>query len=182
MATQERNPRIGFQADSTREICAHDVLDDLQLDGLHDVGQRLKANKQERARLSAKANALLKAGREAKLTCDALAHEMGLTRASIFKRAGGKQELRGTSHPKAESAATAAKQAEIKAQLQALRTDIEDNRRQGEWLNIEANGLIGAAYGLGLTCRQVGAAMGMSNVSVYLRGGKCGPKPGRRRS
>jgi len=177
MATQEHNPPIGFRADGARERSAHDVLDGLQLDGLHDVGERLKANKQEQARLSAKTNVLLKAGREAKLTCDALAHEMGLTRASIFKRAGGKQGLRGTSHPKKTSAATAAKQAEVKAQLQALRTDIEDSRRQGEWLNIEANGLIGAAYGLGLTCRQVGAAMGFSNVSVYRRGGKRGLNP-----
>jgi len=153
----------------------------LILDRLHDVSQRIKANGQERARLSAEATALLKAGREAKLTCDVLANEVGFARTSVYNRTG-KQGLQGASHPRAESAATAAKQVEVNAQLRALRADIEDNRRQRELLDIEANQLIGTAYGLGLTCRQVGPAMGMSNVTVYRRGGKRGLKPGRRPS
>jgi len=171
MAAETLTPTLASQDADEEERCAREVLGLLR-----DAGERLKAHKQERARLSANANALLKAGREAKLTCDALAREIGLARNSVVNRTG-KQGLRGTSHPKTESAATAARQAEVKAQLQALRTGIEDNRRQRELLDIEANGLIGVAYGLGLTCRQVGAAMGMSNVGVYRRGGKRGLKP-----
>ena len=175
MAARTVNPTLVIQ-DADKEGRFEQGL----LDRLADVGQRLKANKRERARLSANANALLNAGREAKLTVDALGHEMGLTRQAVFRRTGGKQGLRGTSNPTKTSAATVAKQAEIKAQLRALRTDIEDNRRQGELLDVETNRLIGIAYGFGLTCRQVGAAMGMSNVSVYRRGGKRGIKPERR--
>ncbi len=160
MAAQTLTPTLVSQDAGEEERRARGVLD-----LLHDVGQRLKAHKQETARLSAKANALLNAGREAKLTHAALAREMGVTRASIFHRTGGKQGLRGTSNPKTTSAATTARQAEVKAQLQAIRTDIEDNRRQGELLDIEASKLIGVAYGLGLTWRQVGAAMGNSNVA-----------------
>jgi hypothetical protein len=181
MATQEHNPPIGLRTDDARGRSSHDVFDGLRLDGLHDLGERLKANKQELARLSARTNALLKAGRRAKLTCGALAQEMGLARNSVSVRTSG-QGLRGTSNPKRTTAATLDRQAEVKAQLQVLRADIEDNRCQRELLDIEANELIIAAYQFGLTCREVGAAMGMSNVAVYHRGGKRGLKPGSRPS
>jgi hypothetical protein len=152
---------------------------ELILERLRDLGQRIKANEQERATLSAKANALLADGREAQLTLEALAHEMGVTRQSIFQRTGGKGGIRGTSHPKEESAAIRAEQTKITEHLRALRIHMDANRREGKLLQIEAKQLIGTAYDLGVTCRQAGAAMGISNVAVYDRGGKRGLKLGR---
>ena len=174
MAQIEENRRQGQPLKSEAE--------GLILDHLHDVGQRIKDNEQERARLSAEVNSLLTAGRRANLTCDALAREMGVQRAAVFHRTGGKQGIRGSSNPKKTSTATHAKQTKIKAQLQALMIQIEDNRRQGKLLKLEAKRLIDAAYDLGLTCRRVGAAMGISNMAVYYRGGKRGLKRGRRPS
>jgi hypothetical protein len=176
VTTPHINPPLGALADSERARHARATLE-----SLHDVGQRIKACEDEKAALSARLNALLAAGREARLTLEALGHEMGMTRASIFQRTGGKGGIRGTSHPE-ESGATSERQAEVMEQLRALRPHIEDNRREAKLLQVEAKGLIDAAYQAGVTCRQAGAAMGISNVAVYYRGGKRGLRPGRRPS